>query len=50
MGRLISLSQTFGEDADQVKAALMLFGGKEAEVVGVGRRKVLVGEDNSGKP
>jgi len=35
----ISLKETFGEDAEEVKAVLMMFGGQAAEVVNVGTRK-----------
>lgn len=37
MGR-ISLKETFGDDADEVRAWLMEAGGQQAEIVSVGRR------------
>ena len=34
----ISLKEHFGEDAEEIKAVLMQFGGKDAEIVGFGKR------------
>lgn len=38
MARVISLKETFGDDAEEVKAILMMFGGPDAEIINVGRR------------
>jgi hypothetical protein len=35
---MISLSKQYGEDAEEVKAVLMMFGGLDAEIVSIGRR------------
>jgi hypothetical protein len=37
MGR-ISLKEHFGEDAEELKSVLMMFGGYNAEIVGFGKR------------
>ena len=36
--RNVSLSKAFQEDAEEVKAILMMFGGSDAEVMGLGHR------------
>ena len=36
---MLSLSETFQEDAAEVKSVLMLFGGQDAKIIKAGRRK-----------
>jgi hypothetical protein len=38
MARIISLKDTFGDDAEEVKAVLMMFGGQDAEIISTGHR------------